>query len=309
MFPSKKLMNDVLKMHHSSLNYENSILKEEILKVKKHNPNIITKIDKFEINFKNFILKQIFFLKQKNKEIQLKKFLDEIESLKTNKINFKKKKINIFLNYEIFKSEINQIYHPDTKIINSKRFNSYNKEYLKLLKNTFLFLEKNSSKFLLFFLDTVSNLVPLIFFKKNRNKNISFTMSNLQSTIFFSGENLILLSESIIHESTHNFIYMMEKFNKLYKNEKHKINTPLRKDKRPIKGFFHQFLVLYNLKFYYQNLLNNKHNQLVIKNKNSIIKRQKMMEKDFNKCLNIFSKNKKFFTNYAKQLLTKNQII
>ena len=166
MFPSNKLMNDVLKMHHSSLNYENSILKEEILKVKKHNPNIITKIDKFEINFKNFILKQIFFLKQKNKEIQLKKFLDEIESLKTNKIYFKKKKINIFLNYEIFKSEINQIYHPETKIINSKRLDSYNKEYLKLLKNTFLFLEKNSNKSLKFFLDTVSNLVPLIFLKK-----------------------------------------------------------------------------------------------------------------------------------------------
>ena len=309
MFPSRKLMNDVLKMHHSSLDYENLILKEEILKVKKHNPNIISKIDKFEINFKNFILKQIFFLKKKNKETQLKKFLEGIETLKTNKINFKKKKINIFLNYEIFKSEINQIYHPETKIINSKKLNSYNKEYLKLLKNTFLFLEKNSSNFLIFFLDTVSNLVPLIFFKKNKNKNISFTISNIQSTIFFSGENLILLSESIIHEATHNFIYMIEKFNKLYKNEKHKINTPLRKDKRPIKGFFHQFLVLYNLKFFYQNLLNNKNNQLVIKNKNSIIKRQKMMEKDFNKCLNIFSKNKKFFTNYAKKLIINNEII
>ena len=309
MFPSKKLMNDVLKMSHSSINYENLILKEEILQVKKNNINIINKIDKFEIYLKNFILRQIFFLKQKNKKIQLKKFLNEIESIKINKINFKEKKVNIFLNYEIFKSEIDQIYHPETKIINSKRLNSYNKEYLKLLKNTFLFLEKNSSKFLSFFLDTVSNLVPLIFFKDNRNKNISFTISNLQSTIFFSGENLILLSESIIHETTHNFIYMIEKFNKLYKNEKHKINTPLRKDKRPIRGFFHQFLVLYNLKFFYQNLLNNKHNQLVIKNKNSIIKRQKMMERDFNKCLTIFSKNEKFFTNYAKKLIVKNRII
>ena len=43
-------------------------------------------------------------------KIQLKKFLNEIESLNIKKI-FSKKKINIFLNYEIFKSEINQIYH------------------------------------------------------------------------------------------------------------------------------------------------------------------------------------------------------
>ena len=37
MFPSNKLMNDVLKMHHSLLKNENLILKEEILQFKKYN--------------------------------------------------------------------------------------------------------------------------------------------------------------------------------------------------------------------------------------------------------------------------------
>ena len=83
----------------------------------------------------------------------------------------------------------------------------------------------NSKKFSIFFLKNLSNIVPIDISSLDVNKNISFSSRNISSTIFFSGKNVILICESIIHETTHNFLFMIEKFENLYVNENKKIKT------------------------------------------------------------------------------------
>ena len=120
---------------------------------------------------------------------------------------------------------------------------------LNLIKSSFE-LVLNLNKRLYYYLENyVNNIVPLKIETDNKGFNISFTSSNFQKTTFVTFANKILLSESLLHESIHNFLNIIELTNDIYVDTSARIKTPLRPDPRPIRGFYHQLLAK-NIKYF-----------------------------------------------------------
>ena len=171
---------------------------------------------------------------------------------------------------------------------------------LNLIKSSFE-LVLNLSKRLYYYLDNyVNNIVPLKIETDSKGFNISFTSSNFQKTTFVTFANKILLSESLLHESIHNFLNIIELTNEIYVDTSARIKTPLRPDPRPIRGFYHQLLVLKILNTFYTQLnASQVSDDTITKNKSNIQKRTKLFHEDLKKAKLIFYENKKLFTQYA----------
>lgn len=308
MFPNNKLLLEVSFKFSSNTKKENLVLLKELKKyLKSFNLNKALRIDN-NIYIKNYLYKNLFYFIKNNKKKDIFSFIKNLINTKFNSFSHKGKKITFFRNHKLLKSDINQAYHPDIKNFYLKKTKNIDINHIKSIKNAFIFLNLNAKNFYFFFLKTISNIVPIDISSLDINKNISFSSRNISSTIFFSGKNLILICESIIHETTHNFLFMIEKFEKLYVNEGKKIKTSLRRDKRPISGFFHQLIVLHNLCKFYEILLNNNNDKLILKNKKNILKRKKLMNKDFAYSLKIYKKNKNLLSDKAINLLKMHNI-
>ena len=103
-------------------------------------------------------------------------------------------------------------------------------------------------------------------------------------------------------ENGHNNISsnIIELTNKIYVDTSTRIKTPLRPDPRPIRGFYHQLLVLKILNSFYIQLNDSQvSDEIIIKNKSNIEKRTKLFYEDFEKAKLIFFENKKLFTQSA----------
>lgn len=197
---------------------------------------------------------------------------------------------------------MDKVYHP--KKNNNKISIDFNRNLIKLYFNSFQVISEASKEIFAFISSFLTNIIHL---KKNnslkQNESLTFTSKNIYSTIFLSGNHPILLAESIVHETTHCYLNILEKKFKLYKNFNKKIRTPLRKDLRPVDGFFHQLIVLNNLSFFYKKLLSLKYNNYLDKNYSKILKRHELMNNDLNIAMKIFTRNKSLFTNYALKLV------
>jgi len=303
MFPSNKLLLEVTSKFSSNTKKENLVLLKELDKYSKSlKLNRAFRIDN-NIFIKNYLYKNLFYLIKNNRKKNFLSLLKNLIDTEFKSFSHKGKKITFFRNHKLLQSDINQAYHPDIENFYLKKTKNININYIKNINNALIFLNLNAKKFSMFFLKTISNIVPIDISSLDVNKNISFSSRNISSTIFFSGKNVILICESIIHETTHNFLFMIEKFENLYVNENKKIKTSLRTDKRPISGFFHQLIVLHNLSNFYEILLNNQSDKLILKNKKNILKRKRLMDKDFKYSLKIYKKNKNLLSDKAINLL------
>ena len=216
------------------------------------------------------------------------------------KIKVKDKTIFVFLNDNFIKEDLKYAYHPDTNNVEVKLYDKISSHDLNLIKSSFE-LVLNLDKRLYYYLDNyVNNIVPLNIETDNKGFNISFTSSNFQKTTYVTFTNKILLSESLLHESIHNFLNIIELTNKIYVDTSTRIKTPLRPDPRPIRGFYHQLLVLKILNSFYVQLNDSQvSDEIIFNNKSNIEKRTKLFYEDFKKAKLIFFENKKLFTQSA----------
>ena len=232
--------------------------------------------------------------------------LEKLKNINNNnfenfyKINFKDKTIFVFFNDNFIKEDLKYAYHPDTNNVQINLYDKISSHDLNLIKSSFE-LVLNLSKRLYYYLDNyVNNIVPLKIETDNKGFNISFTSSNFQKTTFITFTNKILLSESLLHESIHNFLNIIELTNEIYVDTSARIKTPLRPDPRPIRGFYHQLLVLKILNTFYTQLnASQVSDDTITKNKSNIQKRTKLFHEDLKKAKLSFYENKKLFTQYA----------
>ena len=304
MFPNNSLLLGVSSKFTQYIKQENSLLLKEINKSNLDFVDLNIKPG-YNIYLKNYLYKNLFYFIKNNKKRQILKLLEDINSTIINDHKINGKSILFFLNYRLLHNDINQAYHPEIQKFNLRKNKDIKIDDIKNIKNALFFLNNNANNYFKFFLKIIKNIVPIDISSTNINKNISFSSKNISSTIFFSGKNLILICESIIHETTHNFLFMIEKFENLYVDKNKIIKTTLRSDKRPISGFFHQHVVLYNLCEFYNLLSNNYTDELILKNKKNIIKRKKLMKKDYFNSKKIYKKNINLFDKKAIKIIEK----
>ena len=133
---------------------------------------------------------------------------------------------------------------------------------------------------------------------------ISFTARNAPGAIFVSMTPIILLAESIIHESVHNIVYNASRLIEFVKNDSNVlVDSPFRKDKRPIYGVLHQSIVLHYLVEFYNEIMHLTDHDNIQRNINAIKKRGKELRSDLSMSIDILSKNKSELLNEGKSLL------
>ena len=134
---------------------------------------------------------------------------------------------------------------------------------------------------------------------------ISFTSRNAPGAVFISMTPVILLAESIVHESVHNIVYNANRLIEFVKptNTNKLLKSPLRDDARPIYGILHQAIVLHYLVEFYCELINNSDNENVKRNAKSIEKRMNQLQKDLKMSLETLSNNKEELLDHGQNLV------
>jgi len=88
-----------------------------------------------------------------------------------------------------------------------------------------------------------------------RGTCVSLTSKLIPGIVYVSPVPVILMAESILHESAHLCLACAERRESLYVDSARRIMTPLRPDPRPISGLMHQVWVLLHLEAFYRALL------------------------------------------------------
>ena len=102
---------------------------------------------------------------------------------------------------------------------------------------------------------------------------ISFTSRGAPGAIFLTLTAPILLAESLVHEAVHNVLYTATRLSAVTLGGRTFLQSPLRRDPRPLEGVIHQALVLDYLCEFYARLLEHDTVELVARNVPQITRR------------------------------------
>ena len=84
---------------------------------------------------------------------------------------------------------------------------------------------------------------------------VSTTSKSIPGLLYLSPVPTLLSAESLVHESAHLKLAILETERELFHNPNARVRTPLRSDPRPISGLLHQVWVLVHLRELYRDLL------------------------------------------------------
>lgn len=134
---------------------------------------------------------------------------------------------------------------------------------------------------------------------------ISSSSREIPGLIFISDVPILLMAESIVHESSHLCLSSYEKQNNLYAADEYRlVDTPLRTDKRPVRGLLHQVWVLTNLVRYYRGL-RFADDAVVARNREKILKRLSLHERDLNDGLALLERSVVMLNSVGSELFAR----
>jgi hypothetical protein len=134
---------------------------------------------------------------------------------------------------------------------------------------------------------------------------ISSSSREIPGLVFISDVPILLMAESLVHESSHLCLSSYEKQNNLYADDEYRlVDTPLRTDKRPVRGLLHQVWVLINLVRYYTGL-RFVDDAVVARNREKILKRLSLHERDLNDGVALLEKNVDMLNSLGSELFAR----
>ena len=205
-------------------------------------------------------------------------FFNDKSSLKVEEIiTLDKNTVNLIVSGGFLNLELEKSNHPEfgNICLSSLDPNPIEiKTFISKFQSAILLLKKCDIKSYSCFIKSVSDIVPLhVEPSLTTGKCISLSISKTPGVIFLTPSPLILLAETLLHESAHCRLGAIEALCKIWKMGDIRVKSPLRSDLRPISGLFHQSYILMCLCRFYKNLISVTDDPVIFRNLRQINKR------------------------------------
>jgi hypothetical protein len=237
---------------------------------------------------------------KKNKVIEIiEKILESDEIYESNIITSSSSTISLVCTSDnrFIKSDLQSAWHPSFEKNNVVPLQKDELEegVVGKIKKTLDFLETTS----VFAADLLKEVCASVCILSDEGLQegacVSLTSKIVPGLIYMSTPPVIMMAETMVHESSHLWLSRHESSCDLYSDSNKLLMTPLRPDPRPISGLLHQVWVLSNLIKLYQDF--EKSNESIIKkNAPKITKRLNIHKKDYSQGLSVIRENMNSFT-------------
>lgn len=158
-------------------------------------------------------------------------------------------------------------------------------------------LKKYDTKGHSVFANSTSAIVPLkVDPPLELGKCVSLAIASAPGVVLLTMVPIILLSETLLHESSHCRLNALESLTKLWVSGATRVASPLRPDPRPISGLYHQAYVLFWLTRFYGRLREAEQEPSVERNRRQVDKRREELTAGFRAAITTLRENRSELT-------------